>query len=1123
MTITRNILAIALFASLAACAGNTDDPVDDTGPTDDTGTTETGEETGDTAVASYCGDGVVDEGEACDDGDANGPTGSCSTECDWNGWVSCDDVTGTHALDVVNAQPDGAYHIADRFETLTALATSCAGDPTHNAVVTFTLPSDGTWRVTTDNPQTTVPTALSLRTDCDERAELSCDVGGTANGNAAQAYIIDGLAGDAYVAVVEQVGTEVGNWHLSLDPITDIAGEGDACSDTVPCDSGTICADEVCTVIEAPVITSSSISQSDTYDYSITITGTDKNHDANTVIVPAFTDIYTEVWGDSADEPAITIEDVHWQWSGDTFTAVIPVPVSFYDTGMGDNVTVDVLIADASGLESSTVTLTYPEAATNTTQDYVGDACDMCVDCSGNTNGFPRSCNPNSHADPNDSTVQLPGMECTWTDRNATSATCEDRNVNDPVEVESIGMHWEGEVSMLDLSVFDFRHYQGSTAHIVAVTANAESIDLGSKYISFASWNGGHQMGSAAFDASEITDTIDYLEIQVEDRGNPTATTETATVVDWVDYVAPTEVAAGEECDLLGWDTVCEEPTVCSPTLSGVPGCLTSEAPELLAISGVYQGGFFENITLSFEAFDTNADWSHLALTHYQGPVWEMDTSSWSADPFGKQVFESDVFVNFGTWLWKAKLVDADGNESAETIVLGVPTAAQGDACNTGVCGFRGCSAPETYCDVGAGDTCGLGADAPVCEVNEAPVLSTAVARRIDASKYEIDFSGTDANGDAFRVTLEQDEDGTVTHPNGQLDFDLPIEGSTNFVSTVKGTLDNPYATTTVTLAIADYGFAESNTLTVTIPPIRDAGDSCSGDDTVDQCVAGSECIDGSCFAYEPQLTDATIAWSADGRDAIVTITGLDDKVGDSMELRKAYVTIAGQTVEKSMNKYNTDWTGNTFTFDIDVKGIGTGTLIGERFMDVTIEDLGGFTDSGVYFITPHVGYGDTCDDAGVTDSCHAGLACDTSVCINDAVDACAGVPNMVATGDSVDYEFLTSGNGLDTYADYASCGGNNNPNGKEQVVVYTATQDGTLTITSTSTDGGAHPGYLFVRMSECVNADAVVACSNNIPNGSTIGPNSVDVTVATGDVLYVQIDGPTWKKGTGNLAFSYQ
>lgn len=41
-----------------------------------------------TCTLPYCGDGIVQDGEACDEGDGNGPNGSCPNGCVWDGgWM----------------------------------------------------------------------------------------------------------------------------------------------------------------------------------------------------------------------------------------------------------------------------------------------------------------------------------------------------------------------------------------------------------------------------------------------------------------------------------------------------------------------------------------------------------------------------------------------------------------------------------------------------------------------------------------------------------------------------------------------------------------------------------------------------------------------------------------------------------------------------------------------------------------------------------------------------------------------------------------------------------------------------------------------------------------------------
>ncbi|MBW2258410.1 MAG: hypothetical protein JRI25_27975, partial [Deltaproteobacteria bacterium] len=288
------LLVLALGAVLFGCAGGDDaiddtgDIIDDTGDTEDTGDTDTG------PVESYCGDGVVDDGEQCDEGADNSADGSCDTDCTWNGWVTCDMVTGpVMTLDTTVSQPDGTYHLSGRFEGKVELGTACDGDPTHNVVVEFVLPAAGSYLVSTANPGTTSATALSLRTDCDDRAEISCNLSNSDTAGASQAWIMDGAAGDPHVALIELVEGEPAGWHLSVTPIEGMSEVGESCDDAYPCTDGAICTGlegaTTCVTAFAPTLTSGTVSQVGYYDYRIALTGSDPNRDVVSLVIPSFT------------------------------------------------------------------------------------------------------------------------------------------------------------------------------------------------------------------------------------------------------------------------------------------------------------------------------------------------------------------------------------------------------------------------------------------------------------------------------------------------------------------------------------------------------------------------------------------------------------------------------------------------------------------------------------------------------------------------------------------------------------------------------------------------------------------------------------------------------------------
>jgi len=1137
-TMRRAIWILGLGTAIMGCTGSkTDTGSNDTGGTDtgttDTSTTDTTTDTATTDTGSPCGNGTVDAGEDCDDGSANSPTGSCNTDCTWVGWVTCDTVTGpVVTLDTSFAQPDGTFQVAGRLDGQVDLSSSCVQDATNSVVVEFTLPADGDYLVTTARPRTTSHTALSLRTDCDDRSELSCNLDNAPTAGGAQAEILGGHQGDGYVALIELVDGDPGGWQLSLEPVAGVAASGASCDTTHVCGDGLVCTDgasgSTCTAAAAPTLTSLDVVQSDYYSYRVTVKGTDANHDVDELEVPEFTDNYADTWGDAANEPPIVATDATLTWDGDAFTYVWIAPINFTDTGMGDVTNLTVAVLDRTGAQSNTLSKDYPTAITNEAMEYVDDPCDMCVECQGNNAGFPRYCDPNEHADPNDSSVQIPGLACTWDDPSGTASHCQGKNVNDPPTVSGGTMWWEGPTAKLQVEGHDSVQDTGVYVHITVVYTDATTLELDRAYFGDITWDHGNFVATGSFPTDAIDSDVDHLEILVEDKGFPSATSVTPVTVDWVASIPPTTAGYGEACDLHGWDTVCEAPYVCSPTLSGIPACLDSEAPVLYDITGTYTGGFFPSMAFTFDALDENADWGDLVLEKPGGPALHYANdnldATWNPSPFGQQLYSGGTRIEFANWWYRAHLQDADGNVSDDLFVLGVPTQAAGEECNTGVCTFFGCSPPSAFCDMGAGLTCDLSKTPATCEEALAPELTDLIVHRIDATHYTVDFTGTDANADASDVLVDQDEDGTVTHPYDPVDYTTPINGSTSFIATFKGTVDDPHADTKITVRVRDYALMSSSPMTVDVPPIVDVGGTCANDDTVNQCWQGSDCVDGACFAYPPQLSDAVLTFSNYRRDATVTITGFDDKTGSDSQLKTASVTLGGQTFDKTLSSYSGTWDGNQFTLDVPTPGVGTGALVGEQFIYAQVTDIGGFEDHGNYFIIPQLGLGADCDVTGTDNVCHAGLACDTgtATCVNDPTDACAGVPVSDATSDVADFDVDSTGNGLDTYPDYASCGANNKPNGKEVAIRYVASQDGTLTITSHTTDSSGYPAYLFVRRDECVNPDAVVACSNNMPNGTTDPDNSVNLDVTTGDVLYVLVDGQSYEKGVGTVTFSY-
>ncbi len=1133
-------LVLALAALILGCTPkDAEDTVDTTVPidTEDTQDTDVG------PTDPYCGDGAVDDGEQCDQGDANGPDGDCSSACAWNGWVTCDMLTGpVVTLGSADAQPDGTWHVAGRFTGALALTVDCADDATHNVAVAFEVPEAGSYLVSTANAGNEGATVLSLRTDCDDRAELTCGALNAPVAGGSQAFIEDAEAGASYVALIALADGDPGGWHLSLTPIDSVAALGDACDALNPCGEGLVCSSgealDTCTTNTAPTLTSATLTQIDTYDYRLTVHGSDPNRDLAGLRVPLFEDDMGDTWGDDPGEDPVVLDAPTVTWNGDAFTAVTVVSTSFYATGMGTTTTMDVSAVDRAGLHSAAVSVTYPEPTSNALQNYIGDACDMCVDCQ-NTSGFPRYCNPNTHNDPADASVQIPALSCTWDDDTHTTASCEDRSFNDAPVPGVVHMYWEGTAARLHVEAYDTRHLNGMNAEVTVVFVDTTTLTLPNVFLGTYTWDRGQFVGTGPVNTTSVTKEVSHLSVRLVDQGNPKAASE-AFDVPWVPYAAPVEVGQGEVCDLRGWEQTCAAPYVCSPTLSGVPGCALSQAPELYAMSGSFSSG---TMTFDFQAADANADWHGLQIETTQYPPFVLEASTWTPDTFGRQTWTGQTFAMFGTWLYETRVADRDGNLSNPMIAMGAAPLAAGAACSTtggGACHpLFGCPVPTDYCDVAAGLTCsnrqGLEGTEKVCEEAVAPSLDSVVVKRTGNKKYTVDFTGKDPNGDASKIVVVQIEDGVETVPSLQIDNSVPINGSTSFsgrfTNGANGSIANPLAEVKLRIKLKDWAFLSSNELEVTVPPIIEAGDTCSNDDTVDRCWDATECQDGTCFVYEPQLAAATVSYERYGRDARVTVKGYDDKTGTSHQLKTVSVTLAGTTVSKNLPTSGGNapvWSGNEFTVFVVVPNVGAGPLAGEQFVTASVVDAGGFEGRGTYFFPTNRHWGESCDPLGEYDRCIAGTFCAAGTCENDystTQSTCAGSTLIVADGDTVQYDIsaLTTVN-YEDYPGYASCGSTTNrPNGRDIAVAYTATQDGTLTIRST--DGGSGtltPGYLFVRFDHCTDYDAVVACSNlsTTTGGSA---NAVTIDVLEGETLFVTVDGPSWPNGkTGSLSFSY-
>ncbi|MBW2257667.1 MAG: hypothetical protein JRI25_24140 [Deltaproteobacteria bacterium] len=423
--------AFALSLFIVGCATtetieDTDDTgVLDTGDTDDTGIVDTG----DTEVVDTCGDGVVDDGEDCDLGEANDDDGSCATDCTWVDWLACGDVEGVLALDTTASQPDGSFHIHGRFETDLGLSTACEPTPVAQAAIAFTLPSAGDWVVSTNNPGTDVVTSISLRTDCDERAEVECVADNAARPGAASLLLEGAGDGERYVVVIEQLDAAHEGWHLSVQPVNGLAEAGESCDQDILCAFDSTCVDGTCVALTDPTVDTVQLLAERSNAWTHVITGTDPNRDAVTLQATRTEDSNGVIYGEESFHTPIVFHDAVLTWDGDIYTFVLDLSPN--TATYAQRVSVDFQVLDASGRSSEPVRAEYPERPTSTYGSQ-GDECDM--------DGYPRNCNY-----PNKCTVQETGP-----------AVC-DADVS-PTLTQA-ALVWERGVPSLAIDGFDPNHY----------------------------------------------------------------------------------------------------------------------------------------------------------------------------------------------------------------------------------------------------------------------------------------------------------------------------------------------------------------------------------------------------------------------------------------------------------------------------------------------------------------------------------------------------------------------------------------------------------------------------------------------------------------------------------------
>ena len=1103
----RELWALALITVFSACDGPDtpdDSGLDDTSEPQDTGDTadsdsDTDTDT-DTGVIDTCGDGVLDAGEECDLGTDNADDGSCSTDCEWVGFVTCDALDGTVQLDASTEQSDGSFQISGRFDgTPLGLLSTCTTDPLDQVAVVVHIPADGDYLLSTENPNTTANTSLDLREECDDRTAITCAVGNGSASGSSRVLLQDALEGDTFTVLVEHVDGPIGNWHLSMVAATSLVAEDEACGDDVLCQDGFTCSDPgdgaVCVGVAAPTIDSITAESVSSSLYLHTVTGVDPNHDVTGIQVTYAETTDANIWGDSPSETPLPIYVYDIVWSGDTYTitwtdyarvSTLPSTVS----------KIKVQTLDSSGLLSNEQELTY-EAAPSTTYNLLeGEACDL--------GGWPRKCKSSLVC-----TLQSSGdSECT-VDGSA------------PV-LEGISMEWDQGIPYLLIDGYDASWDIFDVNFQLNLNGAEPVVDIGRNFKSSYPEVREHRLDGDFYGRMSMEPYVDYdidtVEISLTDRTDYTSETLT---MDWVDYVAPSVVGAGETCDPKGNLTACDTGLACGPSYAGDFVCATAEAPQIYSVGPVVFTARAGQSTAQtyLEAYDANADiesiTGHSFVWNEQFQAFQRSRSTLPKTTFtpspDARLFDGYAILrNAQGPMLAVELADAAGLQSE---LVRIPTGDDvlelGDSCTPGDTLFA--------CDAEQDLVCGFASS--VCEATEAPTLSTFTVRRLNSTNYRIEADGTDSNGNVVDLRVFETVDGE-TEVNYE-SLETTVAKQTSFTAVADVRITDPASVITLEGSLGDSFATFSNTLTGTVPPIVEAGGACSGDNTIDACWEGTACINSVCTVAPPELNGAQLFWDGSGRNAVLEITGTDASEDvQSYTVDFGDLSFGGPAKNTSASKgpnSTISWsTGGAFTIQAELPGLGTGTLIGVTSMTVTATDLLDETSTFNAAVKPSVELGGSCDTTGTNDTCLPGASCDAGTCVTDTSDVCGGISivdgNATGSGDTtaftVPFDHTVS---PDIHRN--TCGSSTTQaDGGEGVISWTAPQAGTVNISSESTYV-----YLFVYKNECVADDALDACA-------TAYKSKVDVDVETGDVLYVVTDTRS-SNGTltGSLVFSYK
>jgi hypothetical protein len=298
---------------------------------------------------------------------------------------------------------------------------------------------------------------------------------------------------------------------------------------------------------------------------------------------------------------------------------------------------------------------------------------------------------------------------------------------------------------------------------------------------------------------------------------------------------------------------------------------------------------------------------------------------------------------------------------------------ADGEACDT--TGYLGACNDGSICSDG------------VC-VGTGPTITALSVERLDAdtARLFVEAADADANIVTLRITL-LDVDGAALFAG---DFSVAalagVSSGTEIVDILDLTSEGIPAT--VLVQAFDAAGNASAVSSAPIPGLLGSGEACTGVAGDPICNDGLFCTAGICATAAPIITSVSTVLSDDASVLTVRVDGVDldnNVIGVSLRFLTAgtvafSLNINGSTTGTLVNKGDGTWTAS---LNVPWTIPELVTLDG---LQVVVDDATFQSSSAGPFDLPLLrSPGDTCDPAGVADTCLAGFACIDGVCSDPA------------------------------------------------------------------------------------------------------------------------------------------